>query len=323
MKTPIAFLLFLAIFTWQCQTSDQKNAKNEASTTEPQPEAYTLDGKPLFPSPESEASLQKKDSLLQIARQNFERDSNNLDHIIWLGRRTAYLSRFRESIDIFAKGLETHPNSPELYRHRGHRYISTRQFDQAIADFEKAAALAKDKPVEIEPDGIPNKLNQPLSTLQFNIWYHWALAYYLKGDFAKAAQIYEECMTYSTNPDLLCATADWLYMTYRRLGETEKAMKMLEKIMPDMEIIENESYYNRLLMYKGLKKPEELLNLDAPESDLDALLNTVTQGYGVGNWYLYNGDAAKAKEIFQKVTNTTYWSAFGFIAAEADLTRLD
>ncbi|MDX1939033.1 MAG: tetratricopeptide repeat protein [Saprospiraceae bacterium] len=323
MKTAITLFFLLALLTWQCQTSDQKNAENETSATEPQPEAYTLDGKPLFPSPESEASLQKKDSLLQIARQNFERDSNNLENIIWLGRRIAYLSRFRESIDIFAKGLEIHPNSPELYRHRGHRYISTRQFDQAIADFEKAAALAKDKPVEIEPDGIPNKRNQPLSTLQFNIWYHWALAYYLKGDFAKAAQIYEECMTYSTNPDLLCATADWLYMTYRRLGETEKAMKVLEKITSGMEIIENESYYNRLLMYKGLKKPEELLNLDAPESDLDALLNTVTQGYGVGNWYLYNGDAAKAKEIFQKVTNTTYWSAFGFIAAEADLTRMN
>ncbi|MBK7872168.1 MAG: hypothetical protein IPJ74_16615 [Saprospiraceae bacterium] len=111
--------------------------------------------------------------------------TNNLDHIIWLGRRISLICRFRESIDIFAKGLETHPNSPELYRHRGHRYISTRQFDQAIADFEKAAALAKDKPVEIGAGWHSNKLNQPLSTLQFNIWYHWALAYISKAILRK------------------------------------------------------------------------------------------------------------------------------------------
>lgn len=322
MKPIFALIIFLALITYQCQLADQKKSATEAESAEPQPEAYSLDGKPLFPPAESEASLRKKDSLLLIARQNFERDSNNLDHIIWLGRRTAYLNRFQESIEIYTRGLEKFPNSPELYRHRGHRYISIRKFDEAITDFAKAAELAKDQPIVIEPDGIPNRINQPLSTLQFNIWYHWALAYYLKGEFAEAAKIYEECMDYSTNPDLLCATADWLYMTYRRLGEDKKAAEVLVKIIPNMEIIENESYYNRLLMYKGMKKPEDLLNLDAPESDLDALLNTVTQGYGVGNWYLYHGDAAKAKEIFQKVINTNYWAAFGYIAAEADLVRM-
>ncbi len=314
MKTP--FILFpLILLLWQCQP-----AKTPA-TDEPQPEAYSFDGHPLFPQPETEASLHRKDSLLQIARQNFERDSANLDNIIWLGRRLAYLNQYRDAIKVFTRGLEKHPNAPELYRHRGHRYITTRQLDQAIADFERAAALAKDRPIEIEPDGIPNKINKPLSNLQFNIWYHWALAHYLKGDFARAAELYEQCMTYSDNPDLLTATADWLYMTYRRLGEHDKAAKVLEQIKPDAQIVENESYFNRLLMYKGLKKPEDLLNLDAPPADTDALLNTVTQGYGVGNWYWYNGDSARAKEIFQKVIDTGYWAAFGYIAAEADLTR--
>lgn len=230
------------------------------------------------------------------------------------------MTRYREAIEMFTKGLEKFPDSPELYRHRGHRYVSTRQFDNAIADFEKAAALVKNRPVEIEPDGIPNKLNKPLSSLQFNIWYHWALAYYLKGDFQRAAQLYEENMAYSTNPDLLCATTDWLYMAYRRLGETEKANKVLDLIKPDMEIIENQSYFNRLLMYKGLKKPEELLNLE--NTDPDTKIITVTQGYGVGNWHLYNQDTTRAKEVFQKVIDTGFWPAFGYIAAEADLVRI-
>ena len=317
MQKPLLFLFFIALSLWQCQSSDTQNTATAA-----EPEAYALDGKPLYPPADSEAALRRKDSLLTIARDNFEQDPTALDNIIWLGRRVAYLSRYREAIDIFSEGIRQHPDAPELYRHRGHRYLTLRQFDQAIVDFERAAELVRGRPISIEPDGVPNAINQPLSTLQFNIWYHWALAHYLKGNFAKAADIYECCMNYSTNPDLLTATADWLYMTYRRLGDTEKANQVLEKISPDLEIVENTSYFNRLLMYKGLKDPAELLNLDAPATDLDALLNVVTQGYGVGNWYWYNGNTAKAEEIFRKVTATDYWAAFGYIAAEADLTRM-
>ncbi len=314
MRYSALLCLLMACWGWQCRPD------NPNTTTPNQPEAYALDGTPLYPLPEAEATLRSKDSMLNLARQNFERDPNNLDNIIWLGRRTAYLTRYRDAIDIYTKGLEKFPNSPELYRHRGHRYISIRKFDKAIADFEKAAALIQGRPIEIEPDGIPNKLNQPLSSLQFNIWYHWALAYYLKGDFVKAAELYKTCLEYSTNPDLLTATADWLYMTLRRLGNTDQAAKVLEMINPDMEIVENMSYFNRLLMYKGLKKPEELLHLNDTENA--TLLNTVTQGYGTGNWYYYNGDTAQAKIIFQKVLDTGYWAAFGYIATEADMMRM-
>jgi hypothetical protein len=46
-----------------------------------------------------------------------------------------------------------------------------------------------------------------------------------------------------------------------------------------------------------------------------------TQGYGVGNWYLVNGDEKKAREVFERVLAGKAWAAFGYIAAEADLKR--
>jgi len=46
-----------------------------------------------------------------------------------------------------------------------------------------------------------------------------------------------------------------------------------------------------------------------------------TQGYGVGNWYLVNGETKKAREIFDRVLAGKAWPAFGFIAAEADVAR--
>ena len=193
----------------------------------------------------------------------------------------------------------------------------SRQFDRAVADFEKAVTLIKGTPDEIEPDGAPNPTGKPRSTLHFNIWYHLALAHYLKGDYQKAADAYVECMKVSTNDDAITATTDWQWMTLMRLGRKAEAAKVLERITPKMEILENGSYHRRLLMYKGLEKPEALL--DPAKADA---LTIATQGYGVGNWHFVSGDRARAREIFEKVVSGAYWSAFGYIAAEADLQRI-
>lgn len=269
---------------------------------------------------DSESSAQTKLTNLETAKVNFEQDSENLDNIIWYGRRLAYLYRYEEAIDVFSRGIEIHPDSPELYRHRGHRKITLRDFDGAIEDFDKAVILVREKPIQIEPDGIPNKLNVPLSSLQFNVYYHLGLAHYLKGDFMSAMNAYEECMKYSTNPDLLCATLDWLYMTHRRLGHESVAEKLLETVNNEWNVIENDSYFSRLNMYKGEIQPGDLLDLE--NQDADAQIDIVTQGYGVGNWYLYNGDEERAVEIFNRIMDCDYWPAFGYIAAEADLRRM-
>ncbi len=305
-------LLLVAMLAFGCQSKIE-------TASQPVPEVKSLNGKILLPPQDSPASKAKKDSLLAIARQDFEADPDNLQNIIWLGRRTAYLWNYQDAIDIFTEGLKKFPDSPELYRHRGHRYVTIRQFDRAIADFENAARLAEGRPLEIEPDGIPNKLNQPLSNLHFNIYYHWALAHYLKGDFEKADSLYQVTMKWSDNPDLMVATADWQYMAWRRLGKNDEAAQLIANIPDTLQLIENDSYYNRLLMYKGLKKPEDLL--DFTKNDLDAQLDLVTQGYGVGNWYFYHGELEKATEVFHKILDTEHWSAFGYIAAEAELAR--
>lgn len=282
----------------------------------PQPEVYSLLGLEYYAPTETNPKL---DSNLQVARKNFETYPSE-DNYIWLGRRTAYLSRYNEAIDIFNEGIEKYPNSYRLYRHRGHRYLSQRKFDAAIADFNKAAELMQGAPIEIEPDGQPNKLNQPLSSTQFNVWYHLGLAHYLKEEFDLAEKAYLECMKVSDNDDLITATVDWLYMTYRREGKTDEASKLLEKITDTMTIIENDSYFKRLNLYKGKLPVDSVLSVSSTNDDIELAL--ATQGYGVGNWYLYYGDTTNAVTIFERVVSGKHFSAFGFIAAEADLARL-
>lgn len=281
-----------------------------------EPEVYSLLGEEYFAPTEANPKL---DSNLALAREKFEADPSE-DNYIWLGRRTAYLSRYNEAIDIFSEGIDKFPNSYRLYRHRGHRYISQRKFDAAIADLKIASELMPGEPVEIEPDGQPNKLNQPLSSTQFNVWYHLGLAHYLKGEFDLAEKAYLECMKVSNNDDLITATVDWLYMTYRREGKNEEAKKLLEKITDNMTIVENDSYFKRLNLYKGNLPVDSVLSVSASNEDVELAL--ATQGYGVGNWYLCQGDTSKAIGIYERVVKGKHFSAFGFIAAEADLSRL-
>jgi len=285
-----------------------------------EPEATSLLGKPLLP-PEIPAENRKRlEDNLTRAMADFVKDPDSADNIIWVGRRLAYLSRYREAIDVFSRGIAKHPEDVRLLRHRGHRYVTVRELDKATFDFERADRLIREKNIAdaIEPDGAPSRRGQPTGTTRFNVYYHLGLAHYLKGDFEKALAAYRECMKYgAASPENLVATSDWLYMTLRRLGRSAEAAKVLEPIHAGLEVLDNTAYFNRLLLYKGEKRAEEVLD---PATEDPVQL--ATQGYGVGNWYLYSGHPAKAREIFDKVLSGTGWAAFGFIAAEAELLRM-
>ena len=283
-----------------------------------EPETFSLFGDPLYKTPLRPEIMDKQKKLYDEALKNWEEDPDNADNIIWLGRRTAYLGRFRESIAIYSMGMEKHPDDPRMYRHRGHRFISLRFFEQAIDDLEKATELIEGKIDEVEPDGIPNEKGVPVSSLHFNIWYHLGLAYYLKGEFKKAIQAYEKCMQVSEIDDKVIATAHWQYMTLRRLFMEKEAEKVLERIKAEMDVIENFHYYKCLLMYKGVMSAENLLKEARELGDL----GMVTIGYGVANWHNYNDNTDKAVEILREIISVEGWAGFGYIAAEADLYNM-
>ena len=282
------------------------------------PETFSLFGEPLFTTPLRPEIMEAQSELYYEALRDWEADPDDADNIIWLGRRTAYLGRFREAVAIFSMGIKKHPKDPRMYRHRGHRFISLRFFDQAINDLEKAAELIKGKPDEIEPDGIPNARGIPVSSLHFNIWYHLALAYYLEADFEKALEAYEMCMKSSEIDDKVIATSHWYYMTLRRLGRKEEADKLLEKVHRDMDVIENHHYHMCLMMYKGDKTAEELMVKARDMGDL----GLVTIGYGVANWYNYNCEGEKAIKLLKEIVSVEGWAGFGYIAAEVDLYHM-
>jgi tetratricopeptide (TPR) repeat protein len=171
--------------------------------------------------PQTEDSQQQDD--LRSAIHKWELDQTNPESLIWVGRRLAYLGRYQEAIEKFSLGIELFPNDARFLRHRGHRWITLREFDKAIEDLESATRLIEGTCDQVEPDGQPNAAGIPTSTLHTNIWYHLGLARFLKGDFEKALAAYQRCLAAATNHDMRVATIDWQYMTLRRLNRIDEA----------------------------------------------------------------------------------------------------
>ena len=273
-------------------------------------QALTLSGKPLFSATPGQAALDQ----LAEANKNYDADPNDAENIIWHGRRTAYTGDFRGAIEIYSEGIERFPHDDRMYRHRGHRYISIREFDRAIADLEQAAKLIEGKENETEPDGQPNELNIPVSSRHGNIWYHLGLAYYLNQDWENAFRAYQNGFNSGRNDDNRVSTTHWLYMIKRRMGDEEGAVKVLDVITADMTVIENFSYHQLCLFYKGEMTVEELVGVNEDTA------SGASTAYGLANWYYYNGQDDKATKHLNALVDTNSWASFGFIAAEADLT---
>ena len=194
--------------------------------------------------------------------------------------------------------------------------MSVREFDKAIADLAKASQLIAGKPDEPEPTTADPKVMSS-ETLHYAMYYHLGLAHYLKGDFAKALPVYQQCLAVAKgNDDQVVGASDWLYMTLRRLGRTAEAAKVLEPIVPGMKVKDDQQYYDRLMMYKGAKKPDELL--------------TPGQGHGVGGHarlrrrqlVFEDGRNERGAGHLREIVAGSNWMPFGFIAAEAELARM-
>jgi tetratricopeptide (TPR) repeat protein len=282
---------------------------------QPLPEATSLLGKALTSPPAPEDVRARLEGDLAAARAELERAPNDPDARIWVGRRLAYLGRYREAIAVFTEGVVRFPKDARFLRHRGHRYITVREFEKAISDLERADALVATTPDQIEPDGQPNTRNVPLTTLHSNIRYHLALAYYLKSDFVKAAPVWQRARDAVRNPDNLVSATHWLYLTLRRLGRVDEAARALDGIVPGLDVIENSSYYSLCQLYKGLRTADDVLKAAGSGSSGAAVV------YGVAVWHDLNGRTGEAAALRRQLVDGPDWAPFGVIAAEADLAR--
>ncbi|MEM7163863.1 MAG: hypothetical protein AAF581_00275 [Planctomycetota bacterium] len=281
----------------------------------------SLLGRPLGRTTFDDATRVRLEGQLAAAYARWLADSADEDAIIWYGRRLAYLSRYDEAIDVYTRGLKLHPRSARLLRHRGHRYISIRQFDHAIADFRQAQQTGQ--PNQIEQDGAPNKYNVPLTTTYGNILYHLGLAYYLSGDYERALEAYDARLDIDANDDNVVSTAYWRYLILQRLGRRDAARAAVAGVHESMRILENNVYQQLCLLYNGTLSRQDFDRAPAAgEGTSPASVLGATASYGLSMFDYHRGDRGAARALWEEIVASDGQYAFGTIAAEAELARL-
>ena len=282
------------------------------------PEAFSLEGRPLY-RPELSTEVQAdRLAKYEAAAAAAAAAPDDVMASIWLGRRLGYLSRFHDAIEVYSKALEQHPEEPRLLRHRGHRYLSIREYEKARDDLAAAAELTTGKPDQLEPDGLPYPGRPPHSTLQFNIYYHLALAYWCLGDAAAAAAAWRDCLATVApgNDEARVAVTHWLWCAMQRAGQAEPVAvaELLAPIGEGLDVVENRAYYDLCRLYRGDLRFEDLV---VGEGSSGAAM-----AYGLAN-FAHLRSRPEARQMLEALAADPGWAAFGVLAAEADLFRMN
>ncbi len=230
------------------------------------------------------------------AESTLAAEPNSVERIVQLGLAHAAIRQYREAIRVFTRGMAIAPDNVVLLRWRGHRYISVRQLDSALADLTRGVQL---------------------DSSIYDIWYHLGVAHFVRGKFTEAADAFGWAQRLAPNDNEIAGATDWLWMSLARAGRADDAAAALEKAHDSLKITTAAAYAQRLKLYKGQIKPDQVLT---PADTADVAVATLS--YGVGNWYLVKGNRAEARKWFERAIRSGGWPAFGFIAAEAELRRM-
>lgn len=220
-------------------------------------------------------------------------DPRNVDKILALGAAQSGARQFREAIETYTRGLAIAPDNALLLRWRGHRYLSVREFDKAMADLTRGASID--------------------STI-YGIWYHLGIVKFVRGDFGGAADAFRRALPHAPDPGELAGSTDWLWMSLARAGRGAEAKAHLDRRTDSLKT--NVAYAQRLRLYRGEITPEQVIT-PADTADVQA----ATLAFGLGNWYLVKGDTATARTWFERSVRSGGWPGFGFIVSEVELRR--
>lgn len=243
---------------------------------------------------------------------------NDVEATVWYGRRTAYSGDLEAAVRIYTRGLELHPGNPELLRHRGHRFLSLRRFEEARRDLEQAAATIEGTPDRLELDGVPNSYDIPRGTLHTNVWYHLGLADFLLGRDEQAARAFARCLALANNDDFRVAAAYWRVLALFHLGLGAEARALAGLLASrQLDLMESFDYAELLELFSGTNTRALETNETA-----EAPLSSATRAYGIAMWLRMSGRDEEARARMATLTTFESSSAFGCLAAEAELVRL-
>ena len=282
------------------------------------PAAFRADGTPLPQQALDDAARQKHEAELADALRAFEQSPDSVEAAVWVGRRLGYLGRFRDAVRHYTDALQRHPDDPQLLRHRGHRYLTLRDFESACADLARAAEVVKGKPDEVEPDGKPTPGRAPHGTLHYAIRYHLGLAQFCLLDFAAAERAFRDCLQVSRNDESRVAATHWLCSSLFAQQRFDDCAPLLAALPKDADVVENRHYFDLCRLYRGDVTFAELAAQPAPWGSSLAFgaAHYAWRKKGIDAPYAPKTEAEALSQL-RAIAQRSDWHSFGVIAAEA------
>ena len=237
----------------------------------------------------SETDRASAERILLKVEKTFNENPENEFNIINYGIKLADLGRFQEAINIYNESLIKFPESYKIRRYIGQQYLTTRQFEEAITSLSEAITYANDSPV-IESEHSDLKKSKKKTS-------------------------FRKCEKYTNNNDLKVVIANWLYTAFAKIGNLDLAEAEIMSIPTNMRLLETKSrkYHDLIMLYRGLVTPSILIKRNGIDADV---------GYGIGNYYLINGQVENAISAFNRVISTEQQERIGYMAIEAELAVL-
>ena len=278
---------------------------------------------------------------------------SDIDRAVLAARLRGYLGDHLDAVDLLDDALERHPGNFRLLHQRGCKRLLAHDIRGAKADLTEAAALLTQEPdtheyyrndviadvialvlgreprreqsPRVTPESVADHRHVATGTVHSSVLHHLGVAHYLERDFASAAALFERAQQAAVEDHQRMSALDWQYMSLRRDGRRAEAGEALLRaghLHFDPEELDSPSvrnslrscYLQRLMMYSGQLGPADLLRNESSRP-----LAVATLGYGVGNWYLYNGNPAAAERAFARVVELGEPGSLGYLAAQVEV----
>lgn len=205
----------------------------------------------------------------------------------------------RESIEALSLAIAGDCFNFIYYRLRGHAYLNTYRHNEAIADFKIATRL---------------------DPYNYDSWYLMGISYYFLGryhDSETSMRLARKLA--STKAEQICADY-WRWFCLTFMKEKEKADAITDNLNPNLKLVTGDAFYQVLLLFKGLRKPEEILKFSSRYN----INSKMIMEYGAAQYYYINGNEKEGNKIIKNLLDMDeqdFWPGFAFQAALIERER--
>ncbi len=219
------------------------------------------------------------------------RETDDYQSKISLGNALASQYRFQDAIAAYLSAESIRSDDPMLYLRLGGACLTMRQFDAALAAYNRSLSLGISRKTIAYPIGI---------------WH------YLMKDYENAAKWFMECLP--CDDEMAIAVIYWHTLSCLRMNAETP---LLKKYHPDMAVGHHTAYR---LAVSAMSGEESLENAKMQTEQLQSDLDYVIAAYGISVAFACKGQIKESRKLYEHLLlRDSVWPCVSYLAAWGDV----